>query len=129
MTLRCQNVFVVFDAFCVHLPMRFCSKVQHNPLNNEKTSFELHFLEKTLQHFASKNNSESLQSSRKNSTSSFFYNLCFFNRFGDQMLTNVQQRLNSSSGRLLKECLQTSAGKCLKIVENFEFFVDFPHFQ
>ena len=44
--------FVVFDAIFVHVPKVFV--INSITLNNERTSYAIHFLKKTLQSFASK---------------------------------------------------------------------------
>ena len=44
--------FVVFDAISVQFPK--VSVISSIPLNNERTSYAIHFLKRTLQRFASK---------------------------------------------------------------------------
>ena len=83
------EVFVVFDAISVQFPRVFVNS--SIMLNNERTSYAIHFLKRTLQCFASK-------------TPTFF---CFqhhrfkaayvyiLKRFGFRTMANVQKRLNA----------------------------------
>ena len=76
-TVKKIEVFVVFDAIFV-VSERFRSKIQQNDLNNERTTFALHFSEENVAAFCFKDTSERLQKSRKIQTSSFLCNLCTF---------------------------------------------------
>ena len=88
----------------------FCCDFQHNQLNNKRTNFASLFKMRTLQCFASK----TLQS--KNFSAFVFVPLvCFLNRFEVRMLANVQQRPSTNFFSLLKEYLQFSFEKWLKI--------------
>ena len=100
--------FVVFDAISVQFPKVFV--ISSITLNNERTSYAIHFLKRKLHGFASK-------------TPTFF---CFqhhrfqathvyiLKRFGFRTIANVQQGLNAYFSRPLEKFSQTSVQKWLK---------------
>ena len=47
-----EEIIIVFDAFCVQFPREIV--IRFNTDNNEKTSYAVPFLKRTLQRFASK---------------------------------------------------------------------------
>ena len=108
------EVFVVFDAISDEFP-RFFVKGS-NTINNERTSYALHFLKRMAQRFASKTLQNDSKYIKKIQHLRFYTTYVYFlKRFGIRMMGNVPQRLNSYFCRLLKKFLQTSVEKRIKL--------------
>ena len=99
--------FVVFDAISVQFPKVFV--ISSITLNNERTSYAIHF-EENVAAFCFKNTNIFLLS-----TSSFLSNPCLhFEAFWIQNDGKVQQGLNAYFSRPLEKYLLTSVQKWLK---------------